>query len=182
MRMGSADDEVVLARLLGREEAVLREVIATHGPAVFGTAKRVLLDASWAEEVAQDTFVALWRRPGAFDPVRGSLRAFLLGVARNKAVDVVRRETRLRRKADDIMREQETVGPAPLDAADDRAAVQHAIQTLTEPQRQAILLAYFGGFTYREVAEELDIPEGTAKSRLRDGLMKMRQVLGPETR
>lgn len=175
----NAPDEALLGRLLEREEAALREVISIYGSPVFGMAKRVLADAAWADEVAQDTFVALWRRPGAFDPARGSLRTFLLGVARNKAVDVVRREARVRRKAEEVMREQELQPPASLDAADDRAEVQHAMRSLTQPQREAILLAYFGGYTYREVAEHLDIPEGTAKSRLRDGLTKMRQVLGP---
>jgi len=180
MSMGSTDEQL-LRRLLERDESALREVISTYGSAVFGMAKRVLADASWAEEVAQDTFVALWRRPGAFDPARGSLRTFLLGVARNKAVDVVRRETRMRRKADDVMREHELEEPTTLDASDDRAEVRQAMRSLTKPQQEAILLAYFGGFTYREVAEHLDIPEGTAKSRLRDGLTKMRQALGPRT-
>ena len=179
--MGSTDGEIV-ERLMARDEDALREVMSTYGSAVFGMAKRIIADANWAEEVAQDTFIALWRRPGSFDPDRGSLRTFLLGVARNKAVDLVRKETRIRRNVDEIIvQTKEQDEAVTLDASDERAEVRSAMRSLTDVQREAIVLAYFGGYTYREVADHLDIPEGTAKSRLRDGLLKMRRALGQGT-
>lgn len=179
--MGSTDGDIV-DRLMARDEGALREVMSIHGSAVFGMAKRIIADANWAEEVAQDTFIALWRRPGSFDPERGSLRTFLLGVARNKAVDLVRKETRIRRNVDEIIvQTQERDEEVTFDAADERTEVRSAMKTLTDVQREAIVLAYFGGYTYREVAEHLDIPEGTAKSRLRDALLRMRRALGQGT-
>lgn len=179
--MGFTDAEIV-DRMMARDEDALREVMSSHGSAVFGMAKRIIADANWAEEVAQDTFIALWRRPGAFDPARGSLRTFLLGVARNKAVDLVRKETRIRKKVEDIIvQTQERDVEVSLDESDDRTEVRSAMRSLSTVQREAIVLAYFGGYTYREVAEHLDIPEGTAKSRLRDALLKMRRALGQGT-
>jgi RNA polymerase sigma-70 factor, ECF subfamily len=173
--------EAALAdRLLRRDETALREVIARYGGVVFGMARRVVADPNLAEEVAQDTFVALWRRPGAFDSERGSLQAFLLGVARNKAVDLVRREESLRRRRESLIAEAASNIEATdeqMAGVDDRAEVRRALGGLSEVQREAVVLAYFGGRTYREVAVELEIPEGTAKTRLRDGLIKLRELL-----
>jgi RNA polymerase sigma-70 factor, ECF subfamily len=173
--------EAALAdRLLRRDETALPEVIARYGGVVFGMARRVVADPNLAEEVAQDTFVALWRRPGAFDSERGSLQAFLLGVARNKAVDLVRREESLRRRRESLIAEAASNTEATdeqLAEVDDREEVRRALGELSEVQREAVVLAYFGGRTYREVAVELEIPEGTAKTRLRDGLIKLRELL-----
>lgn len=167
-------------RFFARDESALREVIDAHGPVVYGMARRILNDPSLAEEVAQDTFLALWRRPGAFDPQRGSLRSFLLGVARNKAIDLVRREESLRRAKDLLVAEADAMTREDvyieLDS-DEQQDVRAALAKLSNVQREAIVLAYFGGRTYREVAGELGIPEGTAKTRMRDGLMKLRALM-----
>ena len=177
--MDRATDSALATRLMARDEAALREVIAIYGGLVHGMARRVVAEPSLAEEVAQDSFLALWRRPGSFDPSRGSLKSFLLGVARNKAIDLVRREEALKRAKDSLESE---MGTAPLSSTfteelDERGAVFQALSKLTDVQREAIVLAYFGGRTYREVASELDIPEGTAKTRLRDGLGRLKIVL-----
>jgi RNA polymerase sigma-70 factor (ECF subfamily) len=177
--MDRANDAALADRLMARDEAALREVISMYGGLVHGMARRVIAEPSLAEEVAQDTFLALWRRPGSFDPTRGSLKSFLVGVARNKAIDLVRREEALKRAKDSLESE---MGTAPVSATfteelDERGAVFQALSKLTDVQREAIVLAYFGGRTYREVASELDIPEGTAKTRLRDGLGKLKAVL-----
>lgn len=181
MRSVDATDELV-DRLLARDEAALREVIALYGPAVHGVARRVLSEPGLADEVAQDTFVALWRRPGAFDPLRGSLQSFLLGVARNKAVDVVRKEQSVRRTRDSLIEEAERESAEAVTSehtleVERRQEVKQALEKLTGAQREAIVLAYFGGRTYREVATELGIPEGTAKTRLRDGLIRLRELM-----
>ena len=171
--------EVVLTQLLAGDQEALRVIVKRFSPILLAFARRIVAEPSLAEEVAQDTFMALWRLPGAFDPKRGTLQAFLLGVARNKAIDIVRREARARRTAESLLAEAEatstaTVGDEVMEEVDTRHAVHSALARLSALQRQAIVLAYFGGRTYREVASELRIPEGTAKSRLRDGLMRLR--------
>jgi RNA polymerase sigma-70 factor, ECF subfamily len=179
--MTTATDAELAQRLLERDDTALRAVIDAHGPYVLGMARRVLVDATLAEEVAQDTFVALWRRPGAFDPDRAPLRAFLLGVARNKAIDLVRKESSRRRTTETLMAEAEAAVPTSddsIDRVDTKLSLRRAMAGLTQLQREALTLAYFGGRTYREVAEELGIPEGTAKTRLRDGLNQLRTTIG----
>lgn len=177
--MEERSDVQLIERLLVRDQAALREVIADYGGVVHGMARRVLAEPALAEEVAQDTFLALWRRPGAYDPARGSLQSFLLGIVRNKAIDLVRKEESLRRTRDSLAAEMQ-VTPSSYDSGDrveERQQVRAALETLTQVQREAIVLAYFGGRTYREVATELGIPEGTAKTRLRDGLIRLKQAL-----
>lgn len=166
-------------RLLARDENALRTVIDRYGSLVHGVARRVIAEPSLAEEVAQDTFLALWRRPGAFDPQRGSLQTFLLGVARNKAIDLVRKEESVKRRKESLVAEAMTQ-PTHHEAGiglEERTEVKDALAQLTDLQREALVLAYFGGRTYREVAEELNIPEGTAKTRLRDGLNRLRDLM-----
>jgi RNA polymerase sigma-70 factor (ECF subfamily) len=169
----------ILERLLARDENTFRAVVEDYGAAVLGIARRVLADPNLAEEVAQDTFVALWRRPGAFDPERGSLRSFLMVVARNKAVDLVRKEESRKRATDSLL--QEAAVPSDMapddERIEEREEIRRALAQLSLVQREAIVLAYFGGRTYREVARELEIPEGTAKTRLRDGLVRLRTLL-----
>jgi RNA polymerase sigma-70 factor (ECF subfamily) len=174
------EDMGLAERLLARDEAALRKVIAKYGPGVHGVARRVIIEPTRAEEVAQDTFLAIWRRPGAFDPSRGSLQSFLFGVARNKAVDVVRKEESLRRTKDSLAAEMAATPEAAPETTslEERQEVRDALGRLSEIQREALVLAYFGGRTYREVAEELGVPEGTAKTRMRDGLLKLRELMG----
>jgi RNA polymerase sigma-70 factor (ECF subfamily) len=167
---------------MARDEAALRATIDRFGPMVYGLARRIVAEPGLAEEVSQDTFLALWRRPGAFDARRGTLQAFLLGVARNKAIDLVRREQALRRTRESLALEAESASEEPsaherLEGIEERQGVKAALEKLSSVQREAIVLAYFGGRTYREVAEELGIPEGTAKTRLRDGLMRLRELM-----
>lgn len=171
----------LIERLLVRDESALREIVDEYGGVVHGMARRVLAEPALAEEVAQDTFLALWRRPGAYDPARGSLQSFLLGIVRNKAIDLVRKEESLRRTRDALAREmpmtEETYDPGV--ELEERQRVRVALGALSDVQREAIVLAYFGGRTYREVATELGIPEGTAKTRLRDGLIRLKGALAP---
>jgi RNA polymerase sigma-70 factor (ECF subfamily) len=179
---GPLSDAEALEGLLGRNEEVLTEVVRTHGDAVHGMARRVVVDHALAEEVAQDTFVALWRRPGVFDPERGTLRGFLLGVARNKAIDLVRKQESVRRLKERLLDEVQTSlrtasSDSALASADERTAMMRALKVLPKAQLEPLVLAYFGGRTYREAAVELGIPEGTAKSRLRDGLAALKAEL-----
>ena len=176
--MAKRPDDLIEA-LMGRDESALRGVIDLYGDLVYGVARRVLADPHLAEEVAQDTFLALWNRPGAFDPQRGSLQSFLVGIARNKAIDLVRREESRGRARDSLTAEMHTASKrtSPHEQVDERQEVAAALAQLSPAQQEAIVLAYFGGRTYREVAAELGIPEGTAKTRLRDGLIRLREIL-----
>ena len=179
VRMTRGADAALAAELMARQESALSKVIELYGGIVNGMARRIVADATLAEEVAQDVFVALWRRPGAFDPERGSLKTFLATLARNKSVDLVRREQSVRRTKDTLLSEFSTAVEHHEFAGEleGRAELDQALATIPEAQRDVITLAYFGGRTYREVASELDIPEGTAKTRMRDGLSKLRTAL-----
>ncbi|MET0628746.1 MAG: sigma-70 family RNA polymerase sigma factor [Acidimicrobiia bacterium] len=172
----------VRERLIAGDDAALGEVYDQFSSLVYGLAFRVIGDARAAEDVSQDVFVWLWERPAAFDPARGSLRTWLGTLAHRRSVDYVRREeARRRRNERDAARL-----PAVPDVGEMAAAlvtaerVRAALAVLPSDQRDAIELAYFGGKTYREVADVLGIPEGTAKSRLRLGLRKIAVALEAE--
>ena len=157
----------------------LAEVYRRHSGAVFGLAKRLLLDAGLAEEVTQEVFVNLWEHPERYDAARGSLRAYLLALAHGRAVDQLRSETS--RKA----REQRShsVGTPVYDLEQEvleivaNERLRSALACLPDVERSAIELAYFGGHTYREVAAIQQQAEGTVKSRIRAGLRRMEREL-----
>jgi RNA polymerase sigma-70 factor (ECF subfamily) len=177
-------DEVSDARLVTSiarySEVALAEVYRRHGRAVYGLARRVLLDPAEAEDVVQEVFLRLWREPDRFDPERGSLRSFLLAQAHGRAVDAVRssssRRARETREAARTARAQYDMQHEAWDLAlADQVA--RAMGELSDDERRAIELAYFDGRTYREVARELEQPEGTVKSRIRSGMRRLRDAL-----
>jgi len=172
-------DADLARRLMARDETALREAIRLYGGIVNGMARRVLADPTLAEEVAQDAFLSLWRRPGAFDPERGTLKTFLTSIARNKAIDLVRKEETLKRTKESLFQEVKGTGDTAAfqERVDTRSEIFSALGQLPPSQREAIVLAYFGGRTYREVADELATPEGTVKTRMRDGLIKLRKLV-----
>ena len=169
-------DSEILEDIAARREVGLNKALEIHGPSVLGIARRVLCDVSTAEEVAQDTFMILWNDARRVDLAKGNLRSFLLGVARHKAIDRVR-GNEARKRATERDRLDRSTDADSHEAILQRVDLDPALKRLTKLQHQALMLAYFGGLTYREVAQELGIPEGTAKSRLRDGLNALRQHL-----
>jgi RNA polymerase sigma-70 factor (ECF subfamily) len=178
----SAWEKTIRHRLAARDQRALTELYDQFGGNVFGLAARVIGDRRAAEDVTQDVFLALWERPGAFDPQRGRLRTFIGTLAHRRAIDFVRREEARRRRA---ARDANAVAPIP--DVDELALaivtaeqVRAEVERLPDEQRAAIELAYFGGRTYRQVADELGIPEGTAKSRMRLGLRRIADVLATE--
>lgn len=178
----ATDDRLLVDRLLAGDDRALASVIEEFGSLVRGVARRVLREDAAADDVMQDVFVWLWERPDRFDPDRGSLRAFLAVVARRRAIDWIRRHDADRRRADRVALEAPLVDDDLADdvsARDDAARVRAAVATLPSDQREAVTLAFFGGLSYREVAVQLHIPEGTAKSRLRLALAKLSATLGP---
>lgn len=164
----------------GDQQAFAR-VFDGLGPLVYGVILRVVRAQSMAEEVAQDVFVEAWRQAPQFDPGRGSARAWLATIAHRRAVDRVRSEQARRNREDrqgqEVTRPHDGVSEAVIDELD-RRAVSAAVGQLSDVQREAIELAYYQGRTYREVAVLLGIAEGTAKTRIREGLSKLRVVMG----
>jgi len=166
-------------RLIAGDESAVADLYDQFASFVFGLARRVTGDRTAAEDVTQDVFVACWERPEAFDPDRGRLRTFLGTLAHRRAVDWVRREEARRRRA---ARDAALVVRVPdveemVSALATAERVRAEVERLPAEQAEAIRLAYFGGKTYRQVAIELGIPEGTAKSRLRLGLRRIAAAL-----
>lgn len=179
-QLQEASDAALVVSIGRYHEDALAEVYRRHAGAVFALARRLLADRTLAEEVVQEVFLRLWNDPDRFDPDRGSLRSYLLAQCHGRSVDLIRSESSRRRREE---KELTLAAEAGYDlehevwdmAVADRVKV--TLQSLPEGEREAILLAYFGGHTYREVADLLGVPEGTVKSRIRSGLKKMRGEL-----
>lgn len=178
--IGTGTDTLLVRAICEGDEGGLRAAIAKYGAHVHGTALQISRHPMLAEEVAQDTFVMLWRKPGSYNPHRGSLKAFLTAVARNKAIDAVRREQASRKKESLVAETKnwlETTMPTDPNDGLDEIGIRTALNRLPRLKKEALFLAYLRGLTYREVSEVLDIPEGTAKTRIRDALLRLRSSM-----
>jgi RNA polymerase sigma factor (sigma-70 family) len=172
------DDAGLLAAMACGDEAALAALYDRFGRAAYGLAYRILRDGALAEDAVQDAFLAAWRTAAAFDPARGSASAWLLTLVHRRAVDVVRREDR--RRALPLEDAPVTSGDATDESAEvreQRRAVQAALAQLPDDQRRALELAYYGGLSQAELAEELGVPLGTVKSRMFAALAKLRDLL-----
>ena len=148
---------------------------------VFGIARRVVIDRDLAAEVAQEVFLEVWRKAGGYERTRGSAKTWVAVMAKRRAIDVVR-STQAARDRDQIhpggvVDPGDPVGDAVADH-EDRSRVSTALAALTELQREALDMAFFRGLTHREVAKELDVPLGTVKTRIRDGLSRLSAAMG----
>jgi RNA polymerase sigma-70 factor (ECF subfamily) len=179
----------VLADLLARSARGDSEAFAQFYDATaarsYGLALRVVRDPSQAEEVVQEVYLDAWRQSGRYDAGRGSVMSWLLTIVHRRAVDRVRSaEAANRRDATYHQQNNPVAHDATAEAAEaslEAHRVRTAMQELTPIQREALELAYFGGYTHTEVATMLDLPVGTAKTRIRDGLIRMRDALGVTT-
>jgi RNA polymerase sigma-70 factor (ECF subfamily) len=178
-----ADED--LMRLVATGDARAFEVIyERHSTAVFSLAYRICGVRAVAEEVTQEAFLAIWRRGASYDRTRGSVRTWLLGVVHNRAIDALRRATAHERlRVSDEQAAERIEAPERTDVEiarrEDARSMRALIDALPEEQRRVIELAYFGGFTHEQIAELLDAPLGTVKSRMRLGLEKMRTSIEP---
>jgi RNA polymerase sigma-70 factor (ECF subfamily) len=184
VRVVGGNDAFLAARLAAGDDHALAEIFDRLVPAVYGGALRVLGNGAAAQDVVQEVFVQLWSHPDRYDPAAGSLRSYLIVLARHRAVDVLRSE--LRRVARQERSYQLTREPLARSACEEAMAteaaglVRDAVRALPAGQRQVVELAYFAGLSCREVAREAGIPEGTAKSRLRLARARLEATLDRE--
>lgn len=174
--------EQIVAKVAKGDHAAFADLYDRTGPAVLGTARRVLRDPAQSEEVMQEVMLEIWRNASRFDPATGSASAWITTLAHRRAVDRVRSEQKasereLRAAAASIAFD-EVIDEVEVNLEHER--VRRCLTGLTPLQRESVTLAYYGGYSYREVAELLGVKVGTVKTRMRDGLIRLRDCLGVE--
>ncbi|SDG59249.1 sigma-70 family RNA polymerase sigma factor [Klenkia brasiliensis] len=181
----AAADAELVRRLRAGDRGAVDDFYERFRRPAFALARRVLADDVLAEDVLQDVFLAVWKDPGAFDTARGSVASWLLAMVHHKAVDAVRREESHRRRqtrAEDDLRMSEPIAQRDVEEeAAERVVserVRTALQSLPAPQREALTLAYYGGYTQREVAALTGTPLGTVKTRMLAGMRRLKETLG----
>jgi RNA polymerase sigma-70 factor (ECF subfamily) len=181
----ASTDQELQDGLLDRQEEALSETYRRFGQKVYRTAFGVLRRSELAEDVTQEVFARLWNRPERFDSTRGTLSGFLQLDAHGRSVDLLRSE---RARADREIREQQLSASSnsPMSLEEEvmkrisSERIRDALETLEADERLPIALAFFQGHSYRRVAEALDLPEGTVKSRIRRGMSRLKELLGEE--
>ncbi len=180
------DDSQLLSMIQQQDRGALEALYDKYGGAVYSLAMRMLSDSGAAQEVTQDTFFNVWRRASSYHSQRGKVTSWLFSIAHHRTIDELRR----RRRDQSQVRHGVDLTNKPSDGADDpvayataqyeRSQLKDALHTLRVEQREVVVLAYFGGLTHSEIAKHLDQPLGTVKTRMRLGLRKMREALGPQ--
>jgi RNA polymerase sigma-70 factor (ECF subfamily) len=176
-------DAQLIVGIANGDQRCLAKLYDRYGGSALGLAWKVCGNRTIAEDVVQEAFLSIWQRPGTFDSRRGTAESFLLGIVHHKAVDAVRRESSVHRREEQFaaepleLIENDVVEAAWLSMR--RQNVRNALKQLSDVQREALELAYLHGLTYNDVAKRLGIPLGTAKTRMRDGMIKLRALLSP---
>jgi RNA polymerase sigma-70 factor (ECF subfamily) len=185
-RHAHLSDEALVALVARGDEPALGELYDRLGRIAYGLARRVLRDDRLAEDAVQEGFLTVWRTAGAFRADRAKARSWILTLVHRRAVDLVRREQR--RRAETLEEGHAAALASPDRAADEEAwlrfereRVQDALGRLSDAQREALELAYYGGFSQTELAERLGVPVGTIKSRMFAGLARLRELLDEST-
>lgn len=174
--------DAVMALVARGDHDAFEELYEHVAAPVFGIVRRVLRNPAQSEEVAQDVLVEVWRTAPRYDEARGSVMSWIMTMAHRRAVDRVRSEHAAAAREEKVGRREHQ--PAfdevaeTVEARLEREAVRRCLDGLTEGQRESVTLAYYSGHTYREVAELVDAPLGTVKTRIRDGLIRLRDCLG----
>jgi RNA polymerase sigma-70 factor (ECF subfamily) len=182
--LNEARDRDLVRRIAAGDEDAFRGLFRRYAPTAISLARRVARQPYLAEEIVQEAFLALWRNPEAYDPGRGSVRSWLMGMVHHRAVDAVRREESQRRRAEEAKASDVVVVEDPAEAVveevgapQERETVRAALEGLPEEQRQVIELMYFGGLSQSRIAERLELPLGTVKSRTLLGMRRLRAAL-----
>jgi len=184
------DDEALLQRLSYRDLEAFRSLYDRYGDLVYSAVLRIVRDVHIAQDMVQEVFLRIWRRPESYVAQRGRFSTWLISVARNRAVDEVRARSRRYRHETASPEQQERELPSSDDndpaltaeLADQRQLIIKALVELPLEQRRVIELAYFGGLTQQEIAQQLSQPLGTVKTRIRLGMQKLRTALTPKLR
>ncbi len=182
------DDEQLMQRISYRDLQAFRALYSRYANLVYSTSLRVVRDSQIAEDMVQEIFLRIWRKPESYMPQRGRFLTWLTSVTRNRAVDEIRSRNRRFRHETASPEEQERELPAAdaedpalsAELADQRRLILAALAGIPFEQRQVIELAYFGGLTQQEISERLSQPLGTVKTRIRLGMQKLRTALTPE--
>jgi RNA polymerase sigma-70 factor, ECF subfamily len=176
------DEEQLLVAVARGDQTAFGELYDRVAGTVHGVVRKVVRDPAQSEEVTQEVLVEVWRMAVRFDPDKGSARTWILTMAHRRAIDRVRSEQSSRDRTERVgHRDQGRAFDEVAEAVEVRfehEQVREALSTLTELQREAVELAYYQGYTYREVSELLDTPLGTIKTRMRDGLIRLRDAMG----
>lgn len=178
-------DEDLLVRTARGDTAAFEQLYDRYSRRVYGLVKRIVRDPSLSQDATQVVMTELWKTAARFDPARGAAASWILTLAHRRAIDLVRREQSSRDRIQKVGRTQierpaDTIAEGVV-MEDEHAQVRSAMQHLTDLQREAIQMAWFDGYTYREVAAALDVPLGTIKTRMRDGMIRLRDELGVAT-
>jgi RNA polymerase sigma-70 factor (ECF subfamily) len=176
------DDRTLMAQVVARDEIALEQLYARYGRACYGLARRILVDEQLAQDAVQEVFLTVWRDADRFDPTRGGFSSWLLSMTHHKAVDAVRREENLRKRRTtaDVLEERPVDGPGVHDEVWSTVRgeqVRAAMQLLPDAQREVLTLAYFGGYTQREIAGITSTPLGTVKTRMLAGMKRLKDGL-----
>lgn len=167
------DDNELMRRIVRRDTHALSALYDRYGPACLALSQRVVGDSSVAEDVVQELFVRVWESPNAYQPARGSVKTWLVTTARSRSIDALRKQRTRNRIQERAGEDQPDYSLPPRRAS---STVGRAVEGLPEDQRRVIELAYFEGLTQAEISEQLKMPLGTTKSRLRLGLSKLKEV------
>jgi RNA polymerase sigma-70 factor (ECF subfamily) len=176
------DDQAAVSRMAAGDHDAVAELYDRHGRLLYTMALRITRDGGDAEDVVQDVFAQAWRQAGRFDAARGNVVAWLVTLTRTRAIDVLRRR-RARPPRHDSDEIPEAIDDAPrqddvIELSSRADSVRKALESLPFLQRMAVELAFYEGLTHSEIAARLEIPLGTIKTRVRQGLLKLRDQLG----
>jgi RNA polymerase sigma-70 factor, ECF subfamily len=178
-------DEELMQRAAGGDVRAFGLIFDRHAPIAYSLASRICSRRAMVEDAVQDAFLSLWRNSDHYDPGRGSVRSWVLSAVHNRAIDAVRRiRVRDSRDGGDVEAAESVAGPELTEVEvlrrDEAGRMRVAIDQLPAEQRRVVELAYFDGYTHRQIASVLALPEGTVKGRMRLALQKLRDMLEPE--